>query len=129
MLPLLALALAAVDVVPDSGRPRVHRGEFLYTPRVAEAVPGATEVLCDTVEVSGGVVDFRQRQWDAHTRFLGRWQGDVLTVTAIQPRNERRSEAHGSCRIDRLNGRISMVSCAAVSRGRDWVANFRHVLL
>jgi hypothetical protein len=75
--------------------------------------------------VNAGGVDFAQREWDAHSRFFGRWQGGVLTVTALQPRNGRQKEARGSCRIDRLDGRISMVSCAVVAGERDWLANFR----
>lgn len=127
MLSILVLALAASDVVPHDGRPLVLHGECIYPPRIAEAVPDVAEVLCDTVEVSGGAVDFEQREWDAHTRFFGSWQGDILTLTAIQPRNGRRTGAHGSCRIFYADGKISMVSCTAVSRGRDWAANFRHV--
>jgi hypothetical protein len=84
-------------------------------------------VICDTVEVSAGGVDFRQGEWDAHSLFLGSWNGDVLTVTAIQPRKMRRARASGQCRIDHANGRISLISCTAFGDGRGWVANFRNV--
>jgi hypothetical protein len=125
MLSVLALALAAVHAVSGNGPPAVLHGQCFYPPRIAKALPNATRVICDTVEVNAGGVDFVQREWDAHSRFLGRWQGGVLTVTALQPRNGRQKEARGSCRIDRLDGRISMVSCAVVAGGRDWLANFR----
>jgi hypothetical protein len=124
---LLALALAASQFVPEDDLPLNLHGECFYPPRIAEAVPDATEVLCDTVAVDAGRVDFELREWNAHSRFFGSWEGDIFTVTAIQPRKGRRTEARGSCRIDHLNGRISMVSCTAVARGRGWLANFRNV--
>jgi hypothetical protein len=124
MLIAVALALAAA---PKAGDPPILHGECIYPPKIAEALPDAIQVICDTIEVSADGVDFQRRGWDAHARFFGSWKGNILTVTAIQPRNERRSEANGSCRIDLLNGRISMVSCSAFGHGRGWLANFRNV--
>jgi hypothetical protein len=126
MLTALALALAAT-AVPDADRPLILHGECIYPPKIAEALPDAIQVICDTVEVSPEGVDFERREWDAHSRFFGNWKGNILRVTAIQPRNERRSAARGSCRIDYANGEISLVSCSAFGRGRGWVANFRNV--
>jgi hypothetical protein len=126
MLAALALALAAGASVTGD-RPLVLHGECFYPPRIAEAAPEATQVLCDTVAVDARSVDFEQREWKARTRFFGSWEGGVLTVTAMQPRGGRRTDAHGSCRIDRANGHVSMVSCTAVARGRGWLANFRNV--
>ena len=120
----LVIALAA-SLLPAPPAP-LH-GECIYPPQVAEALPDATQVLCDTVAVSPQGVDFRQEPWNAHARFFGIWKGDILTVTAIQPRNERRIEANGSCRIDYANNRISLVSCSAFGGGRGWLANFRNV--
>lgn len=125
MLALIALALAAHLAVPGDDQPFKLRGECFYPPRIAEVAPDATQVTCDAVAVDAGSVDFELREWNAHSRFFGTWEGDVFTVTAIQPRNGRRTEARGSCRIDRLDGRISMVSCTAVARARGWLANFR----
>jgi hypothetical protein len=127
MLTLIALALAANPAVPGDDLPFKLRGECFYPPRIAEAAPDATQVTCDAVEVDAGSVDFEVREWNAHSRFYGSWEGDVFTLTALEPRNGRRTEARGSCRIDRLDGRISMISCAAVARGRGWLANFRTV--
>jgi hypothetical protein len=123
LLPTLIALAASLSPAP----PATLHGECIYPPRVAEALPNATQVLCDSVEVSPQGVDFRQEQWDAHARFFGSWKGDVLTVTAIQPRNARRVEANGSCRIDYANNRISLVSCSAFGGGRGWLANFRNV--
>jgi hypothetical protein len=123
---LLPFAMAlAVSLSPAA--PATLHGECIYPPRLAEALPDAIQVLCDAVEVSPQGVDFRQEQWNAHARFFGTWKGDFLTVTAIQPRNERRTEAKGSCRIDHANGAISLVSCSAFGGGRGWLANFRNV--
>jgi hypothetical protein len=122
-LPFVIALAASLSLAP----PATLHGECIYPPRVAEALPDATQVLCDSVEVSPQGVDFRQEQWDAHARFLGRWKGDILTVTAIQPRNAPRIEANGSCRIDHANNRISLVSCSAFGGGRGWLANFRNV--
>jgi hypothetical protein len=123
----LPLALAAGGALQGSDRPLALHGECIYPPKIAEALPDAVQVICDTVEVTAGGVDFQRRGWDAHTRFFGNWQGSIMTVTAIQPRNERRAEARGSCRIDYANNEISLVSCSAFGRGRGWVANFRNV--
>ena len=122
----LPLALAAGGALPGLDRPPVLHGECIYPPRIAEALPDAIQVICDTVEVTADGVDFQRRGWDAHSRFFGNWQGGILTVTAIQPRNERRSGARGTCRIDYANGEISLVSCSAFGRGRGWVANIRN---
>jgi hypothetical protein len=127
MLTLLALVLAANQAVPENDLPLDLKGECFYPPHIAEAAPTAIRVICDTVAVESGRVDFEQREWNAHSRFFGNWQGGVFTVTAVQPRNGRRIEARGTCRIDRANGRISMVSCAAVAGGRGWLANFRNL--
>jgi hypothetical protein len=127
MMTLLALALAASPFVPADDLPLNLHGECFYPPRIAEALPDATQVTCDTVAVDAGSVDFELREWSAHSRFFGSWEGDTFTVIAFQPRNGRRTDARGSCRIDHLNGRISMVCCTAVARGRGWLANFRHV--
>jgi hypothetical protein len=124
MLFSLVLALAAAS---SPAPPSTLHGECIYPPRIAEALPDAIQVLCDSVEIGPNGVDFRQKQWNAHARFFGSWKGDVLTVTAIQPRNERRTEAKGSCRIDHANAAVSLVSCSAFARGRAWVANFRNV--
>ena len=124
MLFALALALAAHPVKP--ARVVLH-GECIYPPAIAEKLPDAAQVACDTVEVSADRVDFRLDGWDAHSRFFGTWQGNLLTVTAIQPRGQRRSEAKGDCRIDYANGEISMVSCSAFGKGRGWLANFRNI--
>jgi hypothetical protein len=126
MLTLLALTLAATDA-PDGGHRFTLHGECIYPPKLAEALPGAIQLICDTVEVAPNGVDFQRRGWDAHSRFFGRWKGNILTVTAIQPRNERRIEAKGSCRVDYVNGQVSLVSCSAFGGGRGWVANFRNV--
>ena len=120
----LALYLAASF---STASPAALHGECIYPPRVAEALPDAIQILCDHVEVSPQGVDFRQGEWDAHSRFFGSWQGNILTVTSIQPRNERRIEAKGTCRIDYANNRISLVSCNAFGGGRGWLANFRNV--
>lgn len=125
MITTLALPLALAS--SPTGDPLVLHGECIYPPAIAEALPDAVQVICDTVEVTAGGVDFQRRGWDAHTRFFGNWRGAVMTVTAIQPRNERRAEARGSCRIDYANSEISLVSCSAFGRGRGWVANFRNV--
>jgi hypothetical protein len=129
MLTLLALplVLAARPALPGHDRPLVLHGECLYPPVLADKLQGATQAICDTVEVTRHGVDFRQGEWNAHSLFLGRWNGDVLTVTEIQPRHGRRSEAKGQCRIDHANGRISFISCTAFGDGRGWVANFRNV--
>lgn len=126
MLTALALVLAAA---PGSAgaRPLILHGECLYPPKIAEALPGAIQASCDTAVVTADGVDFRHRGWEAHTRFFGTWQGGILTVMAIQPWGEPRAEAKGSCRIDRANGRISLVSCSAFGAGRGWLANFRNV--
>jgi hypothetical protein len=121
----LALALVlATSVSPPASL--VLHGECIYPPRLAKALPDATQVLCDTVEVSAQGADFAQDQWAAHARFFGTWRGDILTVTAMQPRNERKIEAKGHCRIDHANRRISLISCSAFGGGRGWVANFRN---
>jgi hypothetical protein len=125
--PAMPISFALFLAASFSPAPTTLHGECIYPPRVAEALPDATQVLCDSVEVSPQGVDFRQEQWDAHARFLGRWKGDILTVTAIQPRNAPRIEANGSCRIDHANNRISLVSCSAFGGGRGWLANFRNV--
>jgi hypothetical protein len=126
MITALALPLALASVSP-AGDPLVLHGECIYPPAIAEKLQGTNQVICDTVEVSAGGVDFRQGEWDAHSLFLGSWNGDVLTVTAIQPRKMRRAKASGQCRIDHANGRISLISCTAFGDGRGWVANFRNV--
>jgi hypothetical protein len=126
MLTALALALASA-AVPNPDRPLILHGECFYPPKIAEKLPDAAQVLCDTVEVSGGTVDFQQRGWGTHWRFFGHWQGGLLTVTAIQPRHGRRTEAQGTCRIDYANDKVSMVSCSAFGGGRGWLANFRNV--
>ena len=127
MLFTLALALAAHPAVPAHDRAFVLHGECIYPPALAEKLPDAAQIGCNTVGVSADGVDFRLDGWDAHSRFFGTWNGDVLTVTAIQPRGARRSEARGDCRIDYANGAISMVSCSAFGKGRGWLANFRNV--
>jgi len=129
MLTALALALAgtAAAAAPGDGRPHILHGECIYPPKIADALPDAIQVICDTVEVNADGVDFQRRGWDVHSRFFGSWQGDILTVTAIQPRGEKRREAKGSCRIDYANGRVSLVSCSAFGAGRGWLANFRNV--
>ena len=119
---VLALAASLAPVPPTT----LH-GECIYPPRIAEALPDAIQVLCDAVAVSPQGVDFRQGEWNAHTRFFGTWKGDIMTVTAIQSRNERRIEAKGSCRVDHANGAISLISCSAFGGGRGWLANFRNV--
>jgi hypothetical protein len=126
MLTALALTLVAA-AVPDGGRPLVLHGECIYPPKIADALPDAIQIICDTVEVSADGVDFQRRGWDAHSRFFGTWRGGILTVSAIQPRGEKRREANGSCRIDYVNGRVSLVSCSAFGGGRGWLANFRNV--
>jgi hypothetical protein len=127
MLLSLVLLLAAHPAAPAHDRAVVLHGECIYPPAIAEKLPDAAQVTCDTVALSGGEIDFRQDGWDAHSRFFGTWNGDVLTVTAIQPRGQRRSDADGECRIDYANGAISMVSCSAFGNGRGWLANFRNV--
>lgn len=128
MLAALALPLVlAASPSPGHGRPLVLQGECLYPPILADKLQGATQTICDTVELTERGIDFRQGEWNAHSLFLGSWNGDVLTVTAIQPRNTRWSEAKGECRIDHANGRISLISCTAYGDGRGWIANFRHV--
>jgi hypothetical protein len=124
-MPISFALFLAASFSPAS--PAALHGECIYPPRIAEALPDAIQVLCDSVEVSSQGVDFRQKQWSAHARFFGSWKGDMLTVTAIQPRNERRTEAKGSCRVDHANGTISLISCSAFGGGRGWVANFRNV--
>ena len=124
MLLTLALALAAHSAQP--ARVVLH-GECIYPPAIAEKLPDAAQVACNTAEVSADGVDFWLEGWEAHSRFFGTWNGDRLTVTAIQPRGQRRSEASGDCRMDYANGAISMVSCSAFGNGRGWLANFRHV--
>lgn len=127
MLALIAFLLTAGPALPGDALPFKLRGECFYPPRIAEAAPNAAQVTCDAVAVDAGSVDFELREWNAHSRFFGAWEGDVFTLTALQPRNGRRTAARGSCRIDRLDGRISMISCTAVARGRGWLANFRTV--
>jgi hypothetical protein len=112
---------------PAAAAPAALHGECIYPPRIAEALPDAAQVLCNEVEVTPRGVDLRQIAWDAHSRFFGSWKGATLTVTAIQPRNERRIEATGTCRIDHANGRVSLISCSAFGGGRSWLANFRNV--
>lgn len=126
MMTLLALALAAGSTAPNDDLPFKLDGECFYPPRIADAAPDATQVMCDTVGADAASVDFELREWDAHSRFFGSWEGDVFTITAIQPRGGTRTRARGSCRLDRLDGRISMVSCTAVARGHGWLANFRN---
>jgi hypothetical protein len=124
-MPLALALLLAASAAPAA--PATLRGECIYPPRLAEALPDAIQLLCDGVGIGPQGVDFRQSEWNAHSRFFGRWDGNILTVTAIQPRNERRIEAKGSCRVDHANGVVSLVSCSAFGGGRSWLANFRNV--
>jgi hypothetical protein len=127
MLTSLALVLAANPIHPAPDRPISLHGECIYPPAIAEKLPDASQVICDTVVISARGIDFRQGEWNAHSRFLGTWKGDVMTVTSIEPRNERPSAAQGQCRIDYANGAISLISCTAFGKGRGWIANFRNV--
>jgi hypothetical protein len=127
MLTVLAFALATGVTPPAPDRPRMLHGECIYPPAVAGKLPDASQVICDVVEVSTHGIDFQQRGWNAHSRFLGSWNGSILTVTAIQPRNTPQTEARGECRIDYANGTISLVSCTAFGGGRGWIANFRNL--
>jgi hypothetical protein len=127
MLAALALALAADSFVPEDDLPLSFAGECIYPPKVVDAAASDTLVLCDAAVADEQGVEFRQRQWDAGTRFFGEWHGDQLRVTSIRPRAGDAVEARGQCRIYFANDAVSMISCTAIGAGRGWIANFRNV--
>jgi hypothetical protein len=66
MLTLIALTLAAA--APAGGSPLTLHGECIYPPKLAEALPDAIQLICDTVEVTPNGVDFQRRGWVANFR-------------------------------------------------------------
>lgn len=121
---LLAFALALAASFSPSPPLTLHGG-CIYPPALGEPGRDRSFVQCDMAVADAGGVEFRQSAWDARFRYEGRWNGDILHVTALRPRTGQASPASGTCRISLTDGNVAWISCLAVVNGRAWVANFR----
>ena len=122
VLALLALAQAAVG---DPGQATYH-GQCFYPPILGDPRPGEVRILCDQVATDETGVEFVDSTWDVRmVRFAGYWEGNILAVRSVTSRTGATVEARGACRIDRANGKVSVIACTAVTHGRSWIGNFR----
>ncbi|MAC58201.1 MAG: hypothetical protein CMH85_07975 [Novosphingobium sp.] len=124
----LALAAPAAEVVPED-RMRLE-GRCTYNQEVLKHRDDTVLAQCDAValddrENDTASIAFDLRSWDVTMlRFQGKMTGpDTMTVRQLTLRNGTRDEATGSCRIFRVEGRVSVVSCLATIRGRAYAAN------
>ena len=123
----LALVTPAAEVDPE-GRMRLE-GRCTYNQEVLKHRDDTVLAQCDAVAIDieddTASIAFDLRSWDVTMlRFRGKMTGpDLMTVRQLTLRNGTRDEATGSCRIFRVEGRVSAVSCLATMRGRAYAAN------
>ncbi len=121
---LLMAAASPAEAVSDR-----FTGRCAYNQEVLKHRDDTVLAQCDAVAIDlegdAASIAFDLRSWDVTMlRFQGKMTGpDVMTVSQLTLRNGTRDEATGSCRIFRVEGRVSAVSCLATMRGRAYAAN------
>lgn len=121
---LLMAAASPADAVPDR-----FTGRCTYNQEVLKHRDDTVLAQCDAVAIDleddTASIAFDLRSWDVTMlRFQGKMTGpDLMTVRQLTLRNGTSDEATGSCRIFRVEGRVSAVSCLATMRGRAYAAN------
>ncbi len=131
--PLLILALLATGAGParagDDAGPREVQGHCQYRDAAADLIGKDTGfALCDSVVIDKsdelGTLDFRKDGRGSSIRYEGRFSGNFLEISRVQPRSKPMTSATGRCKIAYKDGRVSVVTCAARARGVTFAANF-----
>ena len=122
-LPLLSLVLAQFVEEP-SATGRID-GLCLYPEVVRERALGDTLVDCNQARVEEGGITFGRRGWQQRTRFIGSFEHDRLTVTALQFRDRAPDEARGVCQLYYANDHLTTIACTATTKRQlTTAANF-----